>query len=351
MAADRDPTRISVIVCIDAEPDQFFTDRRRAEAWRGLECAFDFFRALRRSSESDVWRQGRLNWFFRMDPQVAETYGSPEWPLRHYERAVAELEARGDPIGLHVHAYRWSAAHNSWLTDFENQAWIDHCLSVSFDAYRNVIGRPCQAFRFGDRWMNNETAQSLETRGVLYDLTLEPGLLARRTYFPNQPSTGGIPDYSRVPVYPYRAARNDFRVPCAEAIGARHELPHEMPQRTWMVPITTAPARLSLTHRAARRVMKGESGAAVTTAAVASIYPNVFRQVVNAALTRQRPYLAVAVRTDVFVNQRARRRVEENLDNLLSHPFAPCFALTSPADALAALELQNETSSPVVAAI
>src|SRR5262245_19256474 len=196
MDADAGPTRIPVIVCIDAEPDQFFINRRRAVAWHGLEAAFEFFRVRRARCDHDVWRGGHLNWFFRMDPQIAETCGSAEWPLRTYERAVVELKARGDTIGLHVHPYRWSSLHNHWLVDHEDQGWIDRCLSVSFDAYRNVLGRRCVAFRFGDRWMNNETAQSLEAKGVLYNLTLEPGLPARRAYFPKQPSTGEIPDYS-----------------------------------------------------------------------------------------------------------------------------------------------------------
>ena len=339
MAVDPDSTRIPVVICIDAEPDQFFIDRRRAGPWHGLEAAFEFCRTLRQRADSDAWRRGCLNWFFRMDPQVAETYGSAEWPLRHYERAVAELEARGDVLGLHVHAYRWSAAHDSWLMDHEDQQWIDRCVAVSFDAYHNVIGRHCVAFRFGDRWMNNVTAQNLEARGVLFNMTLEPGLPARRSYFPNHPSTGEIPDYSTVPAYPYLPSRHDFRIPCSECSGT-----------TWMFPITTGLARPSLTHRVARRLLGRESSAAMTTA-VASIYPSLFRQVISAALQREKPYLAVALRSDVFVNQRARRRVERNLETLFSHPLAPRFALTSPAEALAVLEPRAETRSSIFAAI
>jgi hypothetical protein len=343
MAAERDTARIPVILCIDAEPDQFFTDPRRAEAWRGFEAACDFFRTLRERSGHRAWRDGHLNWFFRMDPQIAETYGSAEWPLRYYERAVADIDARGDPIGLHVHAYRWSAAHNSWMVDFESQSWIDCCLSVSFDAYRNVLGRRCLAFRFGDRWMNNETAHNLERRGVLYDLTLEPGLPARPPYFTSQPSTGELPDYSNVPASPYRPSRHDFRVPRGEATT---------PERngTWMIPISTGLARPSFTHGIVRRLLGRGSNTAVMTAAVASIYPTLFRQVVNAVLQREQPYLAVALRTDAFVNQRSRRRVETNLDILLSHPLASRFAWTSPPAALAMLALHPATTSSIAAA-
>jgi hypothetical protein len=97
--------------------------------------------------------------------------------------------------------------------------------------------------------------------------------------------------------------------------------------------------------------MLGRESRTAMTTAVVSVYPSLFRQVVSAALQRAQPYLAVSLRTDVFVNQWARRRVEKNLETLFSHPLAPRFTLTSPAEALAVLEPGAETTNQTVAAI
>ena len=85
-----------------------------------------------------------------MDPQVAEIWGSPGWLAEQYATTLAELEARGDQLGLHTHTWRWEAEPGAWVRDHD-PAWEEHCLDLGLRTFETAFGRPCTAHRGGDR--------------------------------------------------------------------------------------------------------------------------------------------------------------------------------------------------------
>jgi hypothetical protein len=165
-----------------------------------------------------------FTWFFRMDPQIAHVYGSASWVAVRYRRSIDALRASGDDVGLHVHPWRWDARGRAWIENFDDQPWIEHCVRCGFEAFEQSMGTPCRTFRFGDRFMNDETLGLLERLGVRVDLTAEPGLNGGDL---PEPFTGALPDYTRVPRQPYRPSRADFASP---GLGDPRDL--------WMVPLS-----------------------------------------------------------------------------------------------------------------
>ena len=145
-----------------------------------------------------------------MDPQIAEVYGSPNWAARKYAEFINEYVAHGDEFGLHPHDYRWDTSLDSWIVDHGNQAWVNYCVETAFAAFREAFGRNCDSFRFGDRWMNDETIASVEALGARFDLTLEPGRSAAPASFPDKPFTGSLPDYTDVPRTAYQRSTSDY---------------------------------------------------------------------------------------------------------------------------------------------
>jgi hypothetical protein len=315
--------RIPVLVCIDVEPDGFLIDRNRPDPWRGFERAVEFFNSFRSKADAALASSIRFTWCFRMDPQVEDTYGSPEWAVRHYGTLASALVASGDDMGLHLHAYRWDRGHASWVIDHGSQAWIDHCLHGAFEAFERAFGRRCATFRFGDRWLSNATVRLLETLGVLYDLTLEPGWEAQPTNHRHARSTGQLPDYSEVPRAPYRPAVHDYRRPDASRETG-----------IWMIPLSTAPVRPRLLRRLYYRLRQPGRRPAPWTALL-SHEPLLFRRIVDQAL-QQGPdtYLAMALRSNAMAEPRLARRVSANLHTLLAHPRAEDFAWTTAEDAI-----------------
>jgi len=216
---------IPVVVGIDVEPDPRLTDPQRPEPWRGFERLYSFFMELRSQLASPSGTRPQFSWFFRLDPQVAGTYGDPAWPLKHYERQVAGLLAAGDEVGIHTHAYRW-APGGTWIVDEADPEWIDQCLGSSFQAFEAFFHRTCRVHKTGDRWLSNAAVATLEALGARVDLTLEPGVRSPLTS--NEVHTGSPIDCTHVSRRAYRPAPNDFRTP--DPTGKR---------RVWMLPLST----------------------------------------------------------------------------------------------------------------
>jgi peptidoglycan/xylan/chitin deacetylase (PgdA/CDA1 family) len=328
---------IPVVLCIDVEPDAFLTDRDRPLPWRGFEAAVARIAGLRR----DLSRDGlvpHFSWFFRLDPQIAETYGVADWPLRHYAADVRALEAAGDEIGIHTHGYRWDAARGVWIQDHGDIRWLERCVRMSFEAFRGALGRECRTFRFGDRWMDNAMVALLERLGIRFDLTLEPGHRAVSSYHPETPSTGTIPDMRRAGRLPYRPSREDFL--------------RADPSRTdglIMIPVSTGRLRgAPLWHDRFWRVQRGlfriapVLGRLRTGARTLSLgFPvEDVGPVVDQTLARPGPRLLVLVaRSDAFDDAAQRVNVEANLAYLHSRPEATSYRWSTPEEAVRLLGL------------
>lgn len=206
--------KIPILICIDVEPDEREISSSSRKAWKGFEKTFNWFQQLRSHLQTVTQSSVTFSWFVRMDPQVAYTYGSPEWPIRYYRDLFEELELAGDEIGLHTHAWRRDEASHQWIADMADQQWVDHCVRTSFDAFEQSLHRPCRSFRFGDHWINEATLDLVESLGARFDLTIEPGL--KDFYMPGN-YTGSPPDYTSAPREPYHPSRVDFRRRTADA--------------------------------------------------------------------------------------------------------------------------------------
>ena len=40
------------------------------------------------------------------------------------------------------------APFGRWIQDYGGQEWVERCVTMAFEAYRDVLGAPCRSFRF-----------------------------------------------------------------------------------------------------------------------------------------------------------------------------------------------------------
>jgi hypothetical protein len=219
---------IPAVLCIDVEPDARETDRHSRDDWRGFEAMCDALDELRPRLERATGAPARFSWFLRMDPQIELSYGSADWGLRRYADRFERLRAAGDEIGLHVHAWRWDEATGSWLIDFADTEWIEHCVRASAAAYESALGRRCRSFRFGDAFMSDAVAALLEELGIEFLLSVEPGRVVAPAAVGGERGTGSNPSHLGAPRVVFRPSRSNFR---------RRGLLR--PRRLWVIPLTS----------------------------------------------------------------------------------------------------------------
>ena len=200
-------------MCIDVEPDGFFIDRNRPLPWKGYEGAHQYFSELRPKLEEVTGSPVHFTWAYRLDPQVAETYGLPEWPITNYPKFIEEFLREGDEIALHPHAYRWEKKINNWIEDLGNQEWVNHCVEMGFNCYQKLFNRICESFRFGAYWISTETINLAEQLGAKFDLTVEPGFRLEKRSFHADLYSAPLPNYDHVSREPYRPSKMNFTEP------------------------------------------------------------------------------------------------------------------------------------------
>jgi hypothetical protein len=330
---------IPVIFCFDVEPDEFFIDPGRREPWPGFEATFAFAERMRPRWEALTGRAARFNWFLRLDPQIAHTYGDAAWVLRHYERQFAVLQSRGDELGIHPHGYRWDAADGAWVLDYGNQPWMEHCVQSSAEHFARVLGRPCRAYRGGDRWNNQATAALVRRLGITYDLTLEPGFDEEPLHFPGERVTGTVPDMRRVPIMPFQPRADDYQQGVADGAngaGGADGTNGGNGSAAWTIPISTARINPGLMRRVYYRFRYPGRQFAMWTA-LFSHHPAMFERIVASVLARPRPHLAIPMRTNAMADRRTAPRVEANLETLLRTFRSRAAAVVTPAEAISLL--------------
>jgi hypothetical protein len=321
---------VPLIWCIDVEPDARIIDRRAPEPWRGFEQTVTVMRELRPWLGEVTGRTPHFSWYYRLDPQVALAHGSPAWPLTHYQAPLAELIDAGDEIGVHPHAYRFDDKLDTWVSEYEDQGWVDHCVRMCFESFREVMGRGCTSFRFGDAWLNHATLRLVEELGARFDLTLEPGMEARSTQSSHERWTGHYPDLTEIPTVAYRPSKDDFRRPDPERRDG-----------VWMIPLTTArrSGAVHLAYELAYRYKKHCAPQPVSRLNVGA--PGfLFRHIADRILERKHlPHLGISIRSHMGKPRHAARRMQRNLEWLFAHPRAPRFALMRPDEAARSLGL------------
>lgn len=324
----KDSKPIPVIVCHDVEPVYRQVRPEGGGDWEGVTETVEFFEALRGRVAETTGAPAHFNWFLRMDPQVERAYGSAGWAAERYGETLARLERAGDELGLHTHAWRWDEGLGRWVTDHGSRQWVEHCVRMSFEAYRKAFGRACVSFRFGDHWMNDEMMDLLESLGVRFELTVEPGRIPR-PYPSDKSPDGTLPDYASVPRRPYRPSRRDFKTHSPD--GGRD---------LWVIPVSTGkePGRFKLVKSAAKALGVDLRKGNDTVPLNLELNAPLFRALTESWLeVAEEKYLVLILRSNAYLPAYARTHVEANLDYILTHPLAGSFRFTTPAEALALL--------------
>ena len=280
-----------IVLCIDVEPDPQRFDPANPPAWLGFERIVQMLPALRRRLSEATGTWAMFTWCLRMDPQVAETWGSPAWVAEEYGDELVELTEAGDELGLHTHVWRWEPTAGVWFADMEDPDWAEHCLEMALSAFETSFGRGCAVHRGGTHFLSGLMLSTLEKRGVAVDLTVEPGL-APLGDAELGAARGHTPDYCGVPTRPYRSTLRSFPTP-------------DPATRTGplLVPLLSGPRR-----RPPFRRMPISPGEPV----------NVFMARLAAALVRKPPILGLVIRSSDVLGS-TWDVIEENLEHLARH--------------------------------
>ncbi len=330
--------KIPVILCIDVEPDGFFIDRNKPLPWKGYEGAYRYFSELRPKLEDITGSPAHFTWSYRFDPQVAETYGSPEWPVMNYPKFIEDFIKEGDEIALHPHAYRWEKKINNWIEDLGNQEWVNHCVEMGFDVFKRVLNRPCESFRFGAYWISTETINLAERLGVKFDLTVEPGFRLKKRDFHAELYSAGLPNFDHVPRKPYHPLRTDFTKPD--------------PTRNdgiWVIPMSTS----FITYKFGRfetlykQIFRGDELKPRPITLNWARGVNSFRSVLENCLTSlKRPYLLAVLRSEVCSESpfepKQQENMRRNVEYIINHPLAKQFVFSTPPEAMSTMGYLND---------
>ena len=330
-------SRVPVFLCVDLEPVEREVHDSSSDAWRGVDAIVEWLDALRPRFAEASGDEARLLWFLRCDPQIEVAFGASNALMLRSAGALQRLLDDGDAIGLHTHPWRWEEDDASWVADYANPAWIEHCVETSLKAYRGHFGRACKLHRFGDHWLSADVIPFLEAQGVRFDFSVEPGARAMRSIAPGERTTGFVPDYTRAPREPYHASSGDL---CRPDPDARTGL--------WIVPLSAANpgSAMPLSWRIGRRMrfpFRPSHRPLYMFREWTS--PEAFWNMVARHVDSiERPYLAFAIRSG-DPESPDEQRVRSILEHLPEHPLGSRLVFTDPEAGLRLMGYEAESAT------
>ncbi|HYF44612.1 MAG TPA: hypothetical protein VD926_00285 [Acidimicrobiales bacterium] len=261
-------------------------------------------------------RPVRVAWFLRMDQQIEDVYGSATHAVDAHAEVIDEVLARGDAIGLHIHAWRW---RDGWIDDYGDGDWVDECIDRSFAAFAQAFGRPCALTRLGSRWFDDRAGRRLVEQRVAVDLTVEPGQVDRPAGSVPHLDVG-LPDHRRAPRRLHEVVPGLVELPLtagAKVLG-RNLRAHLSRMR-----------RHGLRERLDQPLPLG----------MPAHGPHPFGEQVRRSLAiQQRPYLAFALRSDGLADATIGPRVRSHVAQVLALPEADRFRFVGPEEAVGMLQ-------------
>ena len=324
-----------VVLCIDCEPDPRVIDPLDPPDFAGYEIAQEFFATWRDLAAARTGSPVHLNWFFRMDPQIAMSYGDAAAFIDHSPAFVERVRDLGDGLGIHPHAWRWDLGRETWVSDLADAPYVRECLDVALDSFRSRFGHPPELLRYGDGFLSEDLVDAADRAGIAYDLTIEPGRPARPIpeTRDGEIATGWPPDWRRVPRNPYHPEPGVYRRPSA---GRARTI--------CMVPLSSGPRWLGSSVRARAAAIRAHGAAGwkqrdlLYMALPDWTGANQFGEVLRRTLAAQRhPYLAFAIRTDWARRPDQRRNIERCLAALLEEHSRRRLVFCTPSEACAIL--------------
>ena len=146
---------VPVMLCFDIEPDARALRGRTPEPLAGFEHLVKMVPELRDRLSEASGAPARFTWWVRIDPQIAEMYGSPVALVDRYELELDGVRDAGDALGVHPHTWRWQGR---WVSERADAAWVAHCLAVGLGGYRDAFGVPCRVHKAGDEFITTAIA-------------------------------------------------------------------------------------------------------------------------------------------------------------------------------------------------
>jgi hypothetical protein len=328
--------RIPAFLSIDVEPDGFQLSRTDPPKWSGYEATIELAEWLRSELLKRLDEAPKFGWYFRMDPQIAEVYGRPDYIVAKFGEPIDQLRQKGDYFGVHSHPVRWCDERNAWIHDFADANWNMRCAKFALEAYADWCGTPAKRFRGGAGFLTNDIVEVVDQCGVTVDLTLEPveawSSISRvvPSGVDTSPYIGVHTDCLPAPRTVYRPSHHDFRVPTTTK-----------GRDLTMVPMSTylVTRRQNRLRRILQRVLPQPTRQRRRVLHLSEQWPSgasYWDLVAEQTRSMNRPYISVAVRTDApgsapVVNARKR------FDALLQHPLSKCLHFVDPLGIAAAL--------------
>ena len=293
---------LPILLNIDVEPDGVDFEPDDEVGWEGFERALEWAPAVRQQLADATGRPVQWVWLIRCDPQLEHTYGDAAWALRHFQTGIDALQAAGDDIGLHVHMFRRDTDQARWVTDFEDAAWVRHCLDVGVAGFESARGVRPVTMSSGIQWQSTDLMNHARRLGFRHDLSC----VSRRSNRPHGRNHGHVQgasqDYSALPQHPYSPSEQDFRVP------------RDTPDALWVLPLTSS----ALAHPRA-----AVSAEPFFDRWHIRLGPDVIAPAVAERLQGPHPaHVVVSLRSAVFRQQKQREAIAASLLYLAQQPGA-----------------------------
>lgn len=343
MHGDAGERRIPVVLFLDSEPDEPVFPIDQPAPWRGIELFAEETQRLRDIIEAATGVPAAFAWGFRCDPQIAQSYGSPAYGLERFGAFLDTAEQEGDAVGVHPHAWRWSAKRGEWIGDHSDQAWIAECVTMSVETFAAVRGEVPTFHRFGGEFMSTATMNLVRDLGVRIDSTVEPGLptvgSGRRDGLLWKGVTGNM---GRAPIHPYQPDRADYRTPDPDPADDFWTIPHAVgrPHIAPRLPITdqlrhwaTKPS--ALRARARERLLRQQRDRVSLRMLDPRTPENFWQTALDAIRDDPWPCLAFSMRSEVFLFPALAQRFVGVLEGLRHLECRHQLQFTTPAGALA----------------
>jgi hypothetical protein len=213
-------TPIPTVLRIDIEPDETQPEVGK-KPWQGFVRIATLAEELRERLASRSGHAFHPTWFLRLDPDIERCFGQVDFVVHRHNDLFDRLIGHGDPLGIHVHPYRWDEKRSVAFSDHADNAWPSYCLTVAAEAFAHCFGEPALRSSQGGPFLTETLLDAEVAAGIKVDVTAEPGL-APATESPSFGAYATAPsgDFRDCPRRPYYPSRDRHAVPsssCAES--------------------------------------------------------------------------------------------------------------------------------------